>query len=504
MTRAAGLSFCTRTLTGTGLWLTETYWETLTTYSPATMPRMVRTSSRIGVDTRWPLMRIVSCTPPRSSRSSVRKPASLWRYQAMFCAGSCTMRSISSGLLSGQSMVTTNSALESILPWLAFGAIASTARKNRNETTCSALNSMRLNGSKPSSRPPKPKSSNMPALDGRDQPRLRQPRQIPEGGDGRRFEHEILGAQQDRTDKAGQRRVHRHRHAFAHHRHRGARGSRVIVVEAGDGAEHQDEADYGAEQAELYHRVGRQPAERRPAPQPLAQSPQQQRLVEPAGAARRALGEEIADVLAEQAARQPRRQRREVGERRPIAPQPRQPGDLARDGDRAGEAVQARRNIDRGDDRRQAGAVGLDDDADQAIAPQRHGSEGADAGEDQPAQHRVVGAINLRRPGGQGRGDRVHSMEAPLPSPPAGLLRARPVNDDMRGAGEILLLGANLAEQAAHDGDAPVAGGLGAMLVDRGRPQRLLAGAERQILAGPAAIAITRLGLHAEQERLLA
>jgi hypothetical protein len=49
-------------------------------------------------------------------------------------------------------MVTMNSAFESILPSLASGDIAKSARKKRNETTCSALNSMTLKGSNGSSR----------------------------------------------------------------------------------------------------------------------------------------------------------------------------------------------------------------------------------------------------------------------------------------------------------------------------------------------------------------
>ena len=55
---------------------------------------------------------------------------------------------MSSGWLSGQAAVMMNSALVSILPDFASGFIASSAMKNRNATTCSALNSITLNGSK--------------------------------------------------------------------------------------------------------------------------------------------------------------------------------------------------------------------------------------------------------------------------------------------------------------------------------------------------------------------
>ena len=51
---------------------------------------------------------------------------------------------MSSGWLSGQPIVTMNSALVSILPCFASGFIASSAMKNRKATTCSALNSITL------------------------------------------------------------------------------------------------------------------------------------------------------------------------------------------------------------------------------------------------------------------------------------------------------------------------------------------------------------------------
>src|SRR3982751_5959411 len=57
------------------------------------MPRTVTISSRIGEAIFLPLTTMKSLAPPRSSRSSVRKPASRWRYQAMLPTGSCTNRS---------------------------------------------------------------------------------------------------------------------------------------------------------------------------------------------------------------------------------------------------------------------------------------------------------------------------------------------------------------------------------------------------------------------------
>src|SRR3974377_1971164 len=54
---------------------------------------------------------------------------------------------MSSGWWAGQTIVTMNSALVSILPWSASGFMTRSAIKNRKATTCSALNSMTLKGS---------------------------------------------------------------------------------------------------------------------------------------------------------------------------------------------------------------------------------------------------------------------------------------------------------------------------------------------------------------------
>src|SRR6185437_1961250 len=151
-TCAVGLSFWTFTVASTGWPVVAWKCEMLTVYSPATTPRTVTISSRIGDGSLRPLMMMKSLAPPRSSRSSVRKPASRCRYQAILPIGSWTKRSRSSGWLSGQSMVMMNSALESILPSLASGEMESSAMKKRKAMTCSALNSMTLNGSNGSSR----------------------------------------------------------------------------------------------------------------------------------------------------------------------------------------------------------------------------------------------------------------------------------------------------------------------------------------------------------------
>src|SRR5215472_3394121 len=152
ITCAVGLSFCTFTVAATGWLVVAWKCEMLTVYSPATMPRTVTISSRIGDGILLPLTTMKSLAPPRSSRSSVRKPASRCRYQAILPIGSCTNRSRSSGWLSGQSIVMINSALVSTLPSFASGEIASSAIKNRKAMTWSALNSITLNGSNGSSR----------------------------------------------------------------------------------------------------------------------------------------------------------------------------------------------------------------------------------------------------------------------------------------------------------------------------------------------------------------
>ena len=62
-TCAVGLSFCTFTVAGTGALVVATKWLTLTVYSPATMPRMVTISSRIGEAIFLPLTTMKSLAP---------------------------------------------------------------------------------------------------------------------------------------------------------------------------------------------------------------------------------------------------------------------------------------------------------------------------------------------------------------------------------------------------------------------------------------------------------
>src|SRR6516225_7151093 len=97
-------------------------------------------------------------------------------------------------------MVTMNSAFDSILPSLACGAIAKSAMKNRKATTCSALNSMTLNGSNDSSRGYRLKSSIIVALQHRHHLRLGEPYCVREYARGCGIEHVILDFQKDRAD----------------------------------------------------------------------------------------------------------------------------------------------------------------------------------------------------------------------------------------------------------------------------------------------------------------
>src|SRR4051795_2826299 len=117
-------------------------------------------------------------------------------------------------------MVMMNSALLSILPSLASGVIANSAMKNRKAITCSALNSITLNGSNGSSRGYRPKSSFMEAFQRRNDPRFRQGDGLRKHPRRRRVEHVVLNFEQNRTDQASQRRIHRYRHAVAHQAHR--------------------------------------------------------------------------------------------------------------------------------------------------------------------------------------------------------------------------------------------------------------------------------------------
>src|SRR6516162_7276271 len=123
---------------------------------------------------------------------------------------------MSSGWLSGQPMVTMNSALVSILPWSASGFMTRSAMKNRNATTCSALNSMTLKGSNGLSSGQLPKLSMRTPFEHGHHENLGQVGGKAEQPLGRLVEHVILGLHQDRADQPGQGRVHGHRHAVAH------------------------------------------------------------------------------------------------------------------------------------------------------------------------------------------------------------------------------------------------------------------------------------------------
>src|SRR3981189_2688448 len=109
------------------------------------------------------------------------------------------------------------SALVSILPCFVSGFIASRAMKNRKAITCSALNSITLKGSNGSSRGYRPKSSFMEAFQRRNDARLGQRDGLRKYPRRRRVEHVVLNLQQDRTDKAGKRRIHPDPHATPTH-----------------------------------------------------------------------------------------------------------------------------------------------------------------------------------------------------------------------------------------------------------------------------------------------
>src|SRR5436305_9757441 len=112
-------------------------------------------------------------------------------------------------------MVMMNSAFESILPSVASGLIAKSAMKNRKAITCSALNSITLKGSNGSSRGYRPKTSCMDAFQRRNDAGFSQGDGLRKHPRRRRGEHVILDLQENRTDQASQRRVHRDRHAVA-------------------------------------------------------------------------------------------------------------------------------------------------------------------------------------------------------------------------------------------------------------------------------------------------
>src|SRR5258707_13027127 len=152
-------------------------------------------------------------------------------------------------------MVMMNSAFESILPSVASGLIASSAMKNRKAMTCSALNNITLKGSNGSSRGYRPKSSFMDAFQCGNDAGFGQCDGLRNYPRRRRVEHVVLDLQEDRTDQAGKRRIHRDCHAIAHQAHGGFHHGAVARIETGDRREHDDKADDGAEQAQLHQRI---------------------------------------------------------------------------------------------------------------------------------------------------------------------------------------------------------------------------------------------------------
>ncbi len=215
----------------------------------------------------------------------------------------------------------------------------------------------------------------------------------------RAIEHVVLGLQQDRADEPAERRIHGDRHAIAHQPHRAFHRRPIRRVEPGDGRQHQDEADDGAEEAELHQRIACIRAELiRPA-QRIGQSPQQQRLVEPVMPLQPRLEDEIADVLGDLTSRQ----RGAVGghhlvvgdaQAGGVAAQQRKeaarPVGLARDRSRAHETMRARGDVEHGDDRGDMGLVARQHQLEQAVVPGQHEAEHRHAREHQPAQQRQM------------------------------------------------------------------------------------------------------------------
>src|SRR5207342_583684 len=222
----------------------------------------------------------------------------------MLPTGSSAYRSISSGWLSGQVRVMMNSALVSILPDFASGFITNSAMKKRKATTCSALNSMTLNGSNFSRGYFPTLSIDFPLENGHDE-NLGEVGGKPEQLRRRPIEHVILRLHQDRADKATERGVHRDGHAVAHQPHRTLHRRAVGGIEPGDRSQHQNEADDGAEKAELHERIARERAELVRTAQCIGEAAQQQGLIEPMPSLQLRLENEIADMRGDLPGRKP-------------------------------------------------------------------------------------------------------------------------------------------------------------------------------------------------------
>ncbi len=221
----------------------------------------------------------------------------------------------------------------------------------------------------------------------------------PEHLRGGLVEHVVLGLHQDRADQAGEGRIHGDRHAVAHQAHRALDRGAVGGIETGDRGQHQDEADDGAEQAELHQRIAGERAELIGAPQCVRQPAQQQGLIEPVMPLQTGLENEVADMRGDLAGRQLGAVAgHHVGaqdpEARGAAAHQREHAlgavELARDRGGARQAVQRDRHVKDRDDDRNVGLVAGQHQVEEPVVPRQHEPESRHAGEHQPAQQRQV------------------------------------------------------------------------------------------------------------------
>ncbi len=122
-------------------------------YSPGTIPRMLTISWRIGLAIFLPFTTTLSFMAPRSSRSSTRKPASRWWYQAMLAERILDIEINVVGVIVRPAHRDDELGLALDLALLGLRIHHQEGEEEQKRAlTCSALNSITLKGSKGLSR----------------------------------------------------------------------------------------------------------------------------------------------------------------------------------------------------------------------------------------------------------------------------------------------------------------------------------------------------------------
>ena len=213
------------------------------------------------------------------------------------------------------------------------------------------------------------------------------------GAPDRLVEIEILQLQEERGGYTGDRDIERDGHAAAHSGERLAQRLGIEGCELGDRDEHQDKADGRSEQREAQQRFGDEYPDLFPAAQLIREGSQKQRLVNAPPLLCARLRHKVGDMPGDDTVlRHAVRIARKGGEKRMLATQHFAEGAdlryLRRDEPCLHQAMQAGKDEQGKNERRNMGPVGLQHDADKAEPPQHNRAETGQRDDDEPAQQR--------------------------------------------------------------------------------------------------------------------